>query len=95
MPRVYELFNKAWTSVEEAASDIVAGRGLYAFGASVAELRGGHHKHGVRFVLEVPAIITTCSIGKRCGVTRSPLPRQGLIARDEYLCMYCGVDLHY
>ncbi len=86
---------QAWISVEEAASDIVAGRVLYAFGAPVAELRGGHNKHGVRSVLEVPAIITTRAIGKRYGVTRPPLSRQGLIARDGYLCMYCGIDLHY
>lgn len=80
---------QAWVSVEAAASDLVAGRVIYAFGDPVAQLRGGFNKHGAQSVLEVPAIITTRA-NKKTLVTRPAFSRNGLFARDGYMCMYCG-----
>lgn len=84
---------QAWISVEEAASDIVAGRVLYSFGQPVAQLRGGLNKYGTRSVLVVPAIITTKAARKRSLVTRPAFSRYGLFARDGFMCMYCAQEL--
>lgn len=82
---------QSWISVQVAASDLVAGRVLYAFGEPVAQLRGGFNKHGNRSTLDVPAIITTRASNKTL-VTRPAFTRGGLFARDGFMCMYCGVE---
>lgn len=81
---------QSWLSVEEAASNLVAGRVLYAFGDTVAILRGGYNQSGARSVLDIPAIITTRASHYRWVPTRPALTRTGLFARDGYLCLYCG-----
>lgn len=85
---------QAWISVEIAASDLVSGRVLYAFGEPVAKLHGGINKHGVRSILEVPAIITSKASWKS-RLTRPAFSRMGLFARDGHMCMYCGEGQTY
>ena len=87
----HQGFPQSWISVEEAASNLVAGRVLYAFGNTVATLHGGYNRSGMRSALEIPAIITTRVSRYRWMPANPSLTRAGLFARDGYRCLYCGL----
>lgn len=83
---------QAWITVEEAASDIIGGRVLFAFGSSVATLHGGYNKSGKRSTLAIPAIVSSRGFQQNKLQIHPTLSRKTLFARDRQMCLYCAAQ---
>lgn len=81
----------AWLSWQETATLIVKDQVIWSLGETVFRVRGGYNHKGVRSELELPSIIA-CD-GKVDNHQFTPaLTNSLLFARDQQLCMYCGVE---
>jgi len=81
----------AWLSWQETATLLVKDQVLWSIGDTVRRVRGGYNKDGIRSELVLPSIIA-CS-GRVDGHTFTPaLSNSLLFARDQQLCMYCGLE---
>jgi len=64
---------------------------IWSLGEVVHTIHGGYNKLGLRSCLELPSIIA-CD-GRVDGATFTPpLTNSLLFARDQQVCMYCGID---
>ena len=94
-PKVLRL-NKAgtpiaWLSWQETATLMVKDQVIWSLGEVVHTIRGGYNRQGIRSFLELPSIVA-CD-GKVDNKAFTPALSNGLLfARDQQLCMYCGVQ---
>jgi len=81
----------AWLSWQETATLLVKEQVIWSIGATIHTVRGGYDKFGIRSSLDLPSIIA-CD-GKVDNHQFTPaLSNELLFARDQMMCMYCGVD---
>ena len=81
----------AWLSWQETATLLVKEQVIWSIGATIHTVRGGYNKSGIRSSLELPSIIA-CD-GKVDNHQFTPALSNGLLfARDQMMCMYCGVE---
>lgn len=81
----------AWLSWQETATLLVKEQVLWSIGDSICTVRGGYNKAGVRSELTLPSIV---ACGGRVGNNEftPALSNSLLFARDQQMCMYCGVE---
>lgn len=80
----------AWLSWQETATLLVKDQVIWSLGEVVYTMRGGFNRRGERSCLELPSIIA-CD-GKVDNKAFTPaLSNSLLFARDQQICMYCGV----
>ncbi len=81
----------AWLSWQETATLLVKDQVLWSIGDTTRTVRGGYNKSGIRSELNLPSIIA-CD-GRVDTHTFTPaLSNELLFARDQQLCLYCGVE---
>jgi len=81
----------AWLSWEETATLLVKDQVLWSIGDTVHKVRGGYNKAGTRSELELPSIIACDGRVDNHAFTPA-LSNSLLFARDQQLCMYCGLE---
>ena len=81
----------AWLSWQETATLMVKDQVIWSLGEVVHTIRGGYNRNGLRSVLELPSIIA-CDGRVDSKAFTPPLTNSLLFARDQQVCIYCGVD---
>jgi len=81
----------AWLSWQETATLLVKDQVLWSIGDTVHKVRGGYNSAGVRSELLLPSIIA-CDGRVAPDAFTPALSNRLLFARDQQLCMYCGVE---
>jgi len=81
----------AWLNWQDSATLLVRNQVIWTLGEVILTVRGGTNKKGERSVLEVPSIIA-CDGKVESRAFAPALTNQLLFARDQYVCMYCGVS---
>lgn len=81
----------AWLNWQESATLMVREQVIWSLGEVVFEIRGGINKAGIQSVLELPSIIACDGKIEGRGFA-PPLTNSLLFARDQHVCMYCGVE---
>lgn len=81
----------SWLNWQESATLMVRDQVVWSLGETVLKIRGGVNNQGEQSLLEVPSIIA-CD-GKIENRAFAPaLTNTLLFARDQHVCMYCGVS---
>lgn len=81
----------AWSSWQETATLLVKDQVLWSLGDIAFTVRGGYSRAGTRSTLALPSIIA-CD-GRVGNHAFTPaLSNSLLFARDQQLCMYCGLE---
>jgi len=80
-----------WISREQAATLVVKGQVVWALGEDAFEIRGGINRLGRQSVLSLPSILASDGSVK-VGDFVPPLVNDYLFRRDQFLCLYCGVE---
>ena len=81
----------AWLSWQETATLMVKDQVIWSLGETIHTVHGGYNRSGVRSKLELPSIIA-CDGRVDSATFTPPLTNSLLFARDQQVCMYCGVD---
>jgi len=81
----------AWLTWQETATLMVKDQVIWSLGETIHTIRGGYNSVGIRSVLELPSIIA-CDGRVDDATFTPPLTNSLLFARDQQVCMYCGVD---
>ncbi len=81
----------AWLSWQESATLVAKDQVIWSLGDVVYSVHGGYNKRGERSVLKLPSIIA-CDGKVDSSAFTPPLTNALLFARDQQLCMYCGVE---
>ncbi len=81
----------AWLSWQETATLLVKEQVIWSLGEVVHTLHGGYNKQGERSQLNLPSIIA-CDGRVDSKAFTPPLTNSLLFARDQYVCLYCGVE---
>jgi len=81
----------AWLSWQETATLMVKDQVIWSLGEVIHTIHGGYNSTGLRSVLELPSIIA-CDGRVDSTAFTPPLTNALLFARDQQVCMYCGVD---
>jgi len=81
----------AWLSWQESATLVAKNQVIWSLGEVVHRIHGGYNKRGERSVLTLPSIIA-CDGKVDSSRFTPPLTNSLLFARDQQLCMYCGVE---
>ena len=81
----------AWLSWQETATLMVKDQVIWTLGETIHTVRGGYNKSGERSILELPSIIA-CDGRVDSSAFTPPLTNSLLFARDQQVCMYCGVE---
>lgn len=83
----------AWLSWQETATLLVKNQVLWSIGDTAHTVRGGYNKAGIRSELVLPSIIACDGRVDNHAFTPA-LSNSLLFARDQQLCMYCGLEFH-
>ncbi len=81
----------AWLSWQEAVTLLSRDQILWSLGEVVYRVRGGYDRRGRRSVLDLPSIIA-CDGKVNHGLFTPALSNSLLFARDQQICLYCGVQ---
>lgn len=81
----------AWLNWQESATLMVREQVIWTLGDVVLTVHGGTNKQGKRSKLEVPSIIA-CDGKVESRAFAPALTNSLLFARDQMVCMYCGVS---
>ncbi len=82
-----------WITREEAATLVVKDQVVWALGESAFVIRGGINREGRQSVLKLPSILASDGTVKLSGFV-PPLSNNFLFRRDQYLCLYCGLEFN-
>ncbi|MEE9321255.1 MAG: HNH endonuclease [Granulosicoccus sp.] len=81
----------AWLSWQETATLLAKEQVIWSIGGTIHTIHGGYNMRGERSCLELPSIVA-CS-GRVDDSAFTPALSNGLLfARDQQVCMYCGVQ---
>lgn len=81
----------AWLSWQDTATLMAKNQVIWSLGETVHTIRGGYNNAGIRSSLELPSIIA-CDGRVGDASFTPPLSNSLLFARDQQLCMYCGLN---
>lgn len=81
-----------WINLQRAAYLYAKDQVLWDLGRFKTTLRGGYRSCGGRSMLSIAPVIAGRSIDRVGSRLRPALTNQSLFARDQYMCLYCGVS---
>ena len=81
----------AWLSWQESATLVAKNQVIWSLGEVVHHIHGGYNNRGERSILTLPSIIA-CDGKVATSTFTPPLTNSLLFARDQQMCMYCGVE---